>query len=162
MTKNEISQNILHTIFEYRNDGHLFYKEGCGLFSGKQADIGDKELYRRVRLFGKSMHLHRLIFAYHHGHYPEIVDHIDGNTHNNKIENLREANTFQSTWNTKISKNNSTGAKGVYFDKITGKYRASIRHKGKVIRLGRFQSIDAASKAYEAVALELRGDYVRK
>ncbi len=46
----------------------------------------------------------------------------------------------------KLNKNSSTGVKGVYYDSLKNKYLAHIGFKGKVIRLGWFDSLAEASK----------------
>ena len=57
----------------------------------------------------------------------EMVDHHDGNGFNNRrIQNLRPSTNQQNTQNQRIRKNNSSGYKGVTFDKHHNKFRARI------------------------------------
>ena len=49
------------------------------------------------------------------------IDHIDGNSKNNKIENLREATLSQNCQNQKIRNTNTSGTKGVWFHKQSNK-----------------------------------------
>jgi len=61
--------------------------------------------------------IHRLV-AIHFIHNPEdhqYVDHIDGNTQNNNVSNLRWVNKSQNEYNSKKGKNNTSGVKGVYY-----------------------------------------------
>ena len=46
--------------------------------------------YIRIRIENQYYSLHRLIFETFHGYCPKIVDHIDGNRSNNRLDNLRE------------------------------------------------------------------------
>lgn len=73
----------------------------------------DSRGYLRTQFNGIKFSNHRIIFFLHNGYCPEYIDHIDGNPSNNKIENLRECSLSDNSCNTKISKNNTSGHKGV-------------------------------------------------
>lgn len=96
----------------------------------------------------KSYYSHRLAFLWMTGSLPENgVDHIDGDTGNNRWENLRQATLSENQQNRKRQKN-ITGFTGVYFDARSGKYRSSIRLNGKSTTLGYFKSPKEAGDAY--------------
>lgn len=86
------SQERLRELFEYREDGYLVWKvhrsrARVGSIAGGVYD----HKYRRVRV-GPAIHMaHRLIWIWHYGDIPDgrIIDHIDGDKLNNRIENLR-------------------------------------------------------------------------
>lgn len=79
------------------------------------------------------------------------VDHIDGNKLNNQRSNLRLVTSSQNKMNTGILSTNTTGFKGVTYDKESKKYIAQIGINRKCIKIGRFDSIsDAASARIEA------------
>lgn len=81
-----------------------------------------------------------------HGVLPKEVDHINGNTTDNRIENLRVASHAENMRNCKIQARNTSGAKGVYWNKATQKYTASIRVDGVLHHLGTFSNFaDAVS-----------------
>jgi hypothetical protein len=89
----------------------------------------------------------------------EEVDHKDLDSLNNRRENLRLATHTQNQWNKRKNKNNTSGYKGVTFDKQTGKWRAKIQI-GKVIEhLGRFSSIEEANSTYIEAAKRLHGEF---
>ena len=69
--------------------------------------------YYQIRLNYKNYLVHRLIFLYHHNYLPKVIDHIDRNKLNNKIENLREVTHSQNLMNCKSYKNSSSKYKGV-------------------------------------------------
>ncbi|WP_236523018.1 HNH endonuclease, partial [Escherichia coli] len=73
-----------------------------------------------------------------------IVDHIDGNTSNNSIKNLRLASKAESSFNKGMFKNNTSGVKGVYWDKRNKKWMAYGTINGKMKNLGRYSSIEDA------------------
>jgi hypothetical protein len=89
------------------------------------------------------------------------VDHIDRNGLNNSRSNLRLATFSQNACNRKIPKHNASGYKGVYWDKDSNKWRAEIRTKGKLFRLGKFHNIKDASAAYKEAAQKYHGEFAR-
>jgi hypothetical protein len=89
------------------------------------------------------------------------VDHINGNTLDNRKINLRLCSHAENMANRKLHKNNTSGYKGVYFDKATSKWCAEIKKNGVKIRIGRYQSILEAALAYEDKARQLFGLFYR-
>ena len=68
----------------------------------------------------------------------KFIDHIDRNSLNNKIENLREANESINQRNKSKQKNNTSGTTGVYWNIRYKKWNASIWFDGKQQSLGCF------------------------
>jgi hypothetical protein len=83
---------------------------------------------------------HQLAWYLYYNEVPNIIDHIDRNKQNNKIENLRNITHQQNTFN--------TNAKGYYLHKPTKKYRAYIRINNNLIGLGGFDTEIEAREAY--------------
>lgn len=79
-------------------------------------------------------------------------DHKDGNGLNNLRENLRPCSKHENSKNRIKNKNNTTGFKGVYLDKKTGRYRASIRVNNRNINYGFFKFPELAARAYDEAA----------
>ena len=101
--------------------------------------------------FNHKMYLiHRLIWAWH-GYSLEPnqeIDHIDGNSLNNCIENLRATTHKQNCENRKgANKNSKSGVKGVSWDKVAKKWYAQIQHNGKVKYLGLYETKEDAIDA---------------
>ena len=90
------------------------------------------------------------------------VDHIDNNPSNNNIKNLRWATRKDNGYNRGKQKNNTTGFKGVAFNKPLNKYQAKIGINGKLKHLGYFETAEEASQAYEAKAEEVHGEFFYK
>jgi hypothetical protein len=148
----------LNEVFYYA-DGFLHWK----IKTSQRAKVGDRagtianNGYWTTKYSGKLYLNHRIIFAMHHGYWPELIDHIDGNPLNNDPLNLREASKSQNAQNAKLNKNNKSGIKGVYFDKTRDRW--SVRANNKLV--GRFKDLELA----ELVSIEIRnlthGDFAR-
>ena len=115
--------------------------------------------YKRIKINNKSILAHRFVWFIHHGELPHIIDHIDGNPSNNRIENLRQCSQSENGINRTKQKNNKSGFKGVSRVTKRNKWKAKIGHKGKAIHLGLFDCPKEASRAYEAKARELFGEF---
>ncbi len=106
--------------------------------------------------YGKTLHLHRLIMGNIDG---KVIDHISRDRLDNRKINLRHVTQQQNVQNSGMNKNNSTGYKGVYFDKQRKKYAAEIMCGRKKHYLGRFNTAREAAIAYNRKAIKLFGEY---
>ena len=97
-----------------------------------------------------SLPAHRVIWCMHHG-IPKgmMIDHIDGDGENNRIENLRLSDSMLNAINSKMPKNNTSGIMGVSFHKGDNRWLARARLMGKNYRVGAFASADEAGAAIE-------------
>ncbi len=109
----------------------------------------------------KTIILSRVIMGVAFSDKDVIVDHIDGNTLDNRKQNLRVCNNTQNCWNQKRPKNSKTGYKGVCYDKTCNKYRAYLTKHRKRCNLGYYVSPEEAAKAYDKGALLCYGEYAR-
>lgn len=143
-------------IYEYR-DGSLFWKVANSnvVKIGDRAGYTTKHGYRKVMINGKQLYEHRVIFFMHNGYMPKEIDHIDGNKLNNKIENLREVTHSQNAMNVKKLVTNTSGVKGVCWDKARQKWKVRISVNNKCINIGRYDDLELA----ELVAIEARDKY---
>lgn len=89
------------------------------------------------------------------------VDHINGNTLDNRRSNLRLATHAQNNQNHGRPSSNTSGFMGVTFDKQLKRYRAKIKSNGKNYHLGYFDSPEDAHKAYLEAARLFFGDFAR-
>lgn len=146
------SHDELLGLFDYKESGHLVWKKNRtgGVKSGDIAGTRLPPGYIQVRLFGKSYRAHRLVWFWHTGKWPVAeIDHINRIKDDNRIENLREADSSQQMQNRPLLKNNSTGFEGVYPSGNTGtRWKATIRHRGKFIHIGTYGTQEEARAAY--------------
>jgi hypothetical protein len=173
---NYISQGELKKRFTYDPIlGHLLFRTGltrlgkcCGSKRiGKRCGSEVATGYSKTTISGTQLLIHRLIWILHNGDIPDsmIIDHIDGNRLNNRIENLRVCTSNENLFNSGLSAGNKSGAKGVYRRVLTSglvRYTVKISVENKVFRLGHFNTLELASVAYNAAAKVLHGEYYRK
>jgi hypothetical protein len=163
----KITQARLHELFDYRDDGNLIWKvclNGDRNKIGKVAGTFSKSnKYYHCQIGGKKYRLHRLIFLYHHGYLTlgMDIDHIDGNSSNNRIENLRGVTGSQNQWNRKKSVNNTSGIKGINWDKQKSKWVSRVMVNYKSIFLGRFDTLEEATVAVENAREKYHGEFAR-
>jgi len=129
-------------------------------YAGKAAGFKRPDGYIEVRLDGRIYLAHRLIWLIHFGSWPcRDVDHRDRVPGNNRIDNLRLATATQNMQNQTIRVNNTSGVKGVYFDKGTMKWRAQIVVNGRAKYIGIYGSIVDAQAARRKAANENFGEF---
>jgi len=106
-------------------------------------------------------YVHRLV-ALHFISNPEnkkYVDHIDGDKTNNKIENLRWATSRENAANARMPTTNTSGVKGVSWDKSRSKWMVRISINGKQTNLGYFSTIEEATEVRRKSAQEHYGEF---
>jgi len=87
------------------------------------------------------------------------VDHINGNSLDNRRQNLRLATRAQNMQNAGANSRNTSGYKGVHWLAAASKWQARIRHNGKRIHLGVFDTAEQADEAYRNAADSLHGEF---
>lgn len=111
--------------------------------------------YLAVRVFDKPRKLHRIIFALRHGHYPEAIDHINGDRADNRICNLRSVTPQQNSQNLRLSKQSKSGEPGVYWNEKTRKWQARVSIGRRSKYLGNYTEKDEAVAAARAARVDL-------
>jgi hypothetical protein len=120
--------------------------------AGQQAGMIGPRGYRVITLNRKIYREHRLAWLYMYGVWPTIIDHINRNPIDNRIENLREVTRSQNQQNRTQDPRNKSGARGVVWAKNAKKWRAQIRINKKSIYLGYFDLVEDAARAYVTAA----------
>ena len=100
--------------------------------------------YHCVHLEGKQYKTHRLIFLLLKGYLPKLIDHINRDKLDNRIENLREASKSENMLNSDRSEYG-----GVCFDSSRGKWKAYTKKNGKQSFLGRFDTEEEALRVVQ-------------
>lgn len=100
--------------------------------------------------------MHRLLMKFPKG---KDIDHIDGNGLNNQRSNLRIASRGQNLCNRGKQSNNTTGFKGVSFNKHLRKYDSEITFRGKKFKIGHFTDKIDAAVAHDLWARDIHGEF---
>lgn len=115
---------------------------------GRVAGCKNTDGYLVIGINGKKHKAHRLAWMYAHGDWPtEEIDHRNGVRDANWIANLRKATHAENQQNIGISPANSSGHKGVYWNKKSQRWRAYIYVGNRQKYLGRFVDIAEAVAA---------------
>ncbi len=101
-------------------------------------------------------YLHRLVAKARKGDW---VDHVSGDTFDNRPENLRLCTARENARNRGIQRNNQAGFKGVIWNRQCRKFQARINVGGRVLHLGLFQEARPAAEAYQAAARQHFGEF---
>ena len=150
-----LTKDLLHELFEYQN-GELHWKS-----LKRRAGGCNDQGYIKIKINGKLYSAHRLIFVMFHGYMPNIIDHIDGIRHNNKIENLREVTNQQNCWNRKVESNTFSNVKGISWHKATNKWQARLTINGKQKLLGYFNDLLEAKKVLSEFRSKNHGNFAK-
>jgi hypothetical protein len=116
----------------------------------------NNKFYAVRRKNNKTIIMHRQIMNAPAG---LVVDHIDGNSLNNRKTNLRICTQAQNIHNSQPRRNRSSKYKGVFWDKVNKKWSTNIRKGDKRIYLGGFDDEIEAALAYDRKAAELFGEF---
>lgn len=105
--------------------------------------------YRTVTVRQRDIKAHRLVWLFAHGRWPDgQIDHINGDRSDNRIENLRDVTPAQNNQNHHgLRPDNTSGVKGVYWDKRRSKWCVQISANRKHIHVGQFDSKEDAAHA---------------
>ena len=142
----------LREVFEVKEDGRLLWKKKPSsranhVYPGREAKTKDVWGYYSVMLDGKTYRVHRIIWfmIYEVDPGPYEIDHINGNPIDNRVSNLRLCSGFQNSLNKKRPANNTSGIKGVSYDKYRKNKKWRVLFCGKLY--GRYRSKKEALQA---------------
>lgn len=133
-----------------------------GVNVGDVAGSDDGKGYVRIAIDRRGYAAHRLAWFYVYGEWPiGYLDHANGDPSDNRIANLRPATNSQNIANAKTPATNTSGLKGVTWNRKSGKWQSGIKVKGKSIHLGLFDDKAEAHRAYCAAATRHQGEFAR-
>jgi hypothetical protein len=132
-------------------------------YAGKKVGYVKNGNYKVVNLFGYTLQAHRIIYQMLNN-LPElpkdsIIDHINGDRLDNRIENLRVCSYSENAFNKSKNRNNTSGYKGAVWSKKMNKWQSTLVINKKAIWLGYFNTAEEAHEAYCKAANEYHGEY---
>jgi hypothetical protein len=136
-------------IFRWISGNRAGYVAGARHSSGRIA----------IQVDGAFCYAHRLAWKMMTGNEPpEFIDHRNCNQSDNTWGNLRSASVEENSRNTSLSRANTSGAKGVVWNRSAQKWQAQIGRGGYI---GLFNDFNDAVSAVETVRKELHGEFAR-
>lgn len=118
-----------------------------------------KKYYWVIQIDGKKYKRSHLVFYFVNGFWPKpCIDHINGDSTDDRPENLRQATFTENAWNHKKRTRKIKLPMGVR-NLASGKFQARISYCGKQIHLGSFHSSDEASTVYQLKRKKLYGQF---
>lgn len=149
--------------FEYaptKSESGLVYRQDVmsgtrPIKAGTQAGC-KHDKYWVITVKRRQYKVHRIIWMLHKGaDFSTMVDHINGDGFDNRIENLREATDSDNRQNISVLKNNRSGFIGVAWQEATKRWTASIMVNGMRKFLGYYQTPEEGFEAYQKAKREL-------
>jgi hypothetical protein len=128
----------------------------------------DKDGYYTVNLSNKgkreTFNVHRLVgqeFIPNKNHLA-VLDHKNNNRLDDRVSNLRWATYDENNENRLLASNNTSGHKGVSYDKAHNKWKADISANNKPVTIGSFKTKTEAINARQKEAKKLFGAFINK
>ena len=95
---------------------------------------------KKGEVLGVKVLAHRVAFAIYHGYHPDVIDHINGDPSDNRIENLRSVTVAENNRNLRARAGGTSKHQGVSFDRSRSKWIATVGSRS----LGRFATENEA------------------
>jgi hypothetical protein len=152
------SKADLQKLFTYSFvEGALYWNDSSSRLAGS---VNGGRGYVRVCIDYITYGRHRLVWAYFYGDPGfQIVDHVNNDRSDDRIENLRLATESDNRRNSRMYCTNTSGFKGVTLEKSVNKWKAYIYRNNRRIHLGIFRHKEEAAAAYAKAAQELHGAF---
>jgi hypothetical protein len=153
IVKNQLDYDKQTGLFTWNNVSK-YHSEKNGREAGALCDG-----YVKISISGKKYSAHRLAWLYTYGYLPEQIDHINGISNDNRIDNLRECTHAENVRNHGKTIDKSGLPTGVRF--MNDGYQARVTYNGKQYHLGVYKTPQEAEDIYLQTRKILFGEYHR-
>jgi hypothetical protein len=164
--KPPLTAERLRELLEYRPAEGVFVwrlpahnqRDRVGTVAGYDHPTSSGKTYREIGLNGRAYKCSRLAWLYMTGEWPaDQIDHINGNSLDDRWVNLREATPLQNARNIKSRKRNSDLPMGVRV--VKGRFQARTVVNKKIVHLGGFSTPEEASAEYQEARRRYYGEF---
>jgi HNH endonuclease/AP2 domain len=164
--KLKITTERLRELLEYDHETGIFTwkltRNGKAPRKSQAGHISKESGYCLLGIDRRLYRAHQLVWLWETGEWPNSeLDHINRNRSDNRFSNLRLATSRQNKVNGPKLSTNTSGFKGVSFNKQRNKWIAQIKVPGKNLALGYFLTPEEAHAVYCEIAKELHGQFAR-
>jgi hypothetical protein len=163
--KPQLTQARLCELLHYDPQTGEFRWRACNRQGHHARDVAGARMrsdYWAIHLDGRMYRAHQLAWLYMKGEWGKpLIDHRDGNPLNNRWRNLRLASHTNNAADRPRLRSNTSGFKGVTFDRRRGNWFAQISKQGRRYSIGRYATAQAAHEAYVMAARLLFGEFAR-
>lgn len=132
-----------------------YHKAWVSRCQGKEAGSQVKKknkIYKVIYVGGCRMYSHRVAWAIHYGKHPDDeIDHKNGNSSDNSIDNLRIVSRKENSRNVGLQANSRSGFCGVNWHVKAGRWKARVKIDGKEKYLGLFDCPEQAAAKIKEV-----------
>jgi len=161
----ELTQSRLQELLHYdpgSGEFHWRVQKKNNHSAGDIAGCRMRSEYWTIHIDGRNYRAHQLAWLYMQGEWGRpLIDHRDGNPLNNRWSNLRLSSHTENAANRPRLRSNTSGFKGVSFDRRRGKWLAQIQKQGRRYPIGRYDTAQEAHEAYATAARLLFGEFAR-
>ena len=91
----------------------------------------DTEGYLTINIEGTKYYIHRLVWLYHYGEWPDVIDHDDHDRSNNKLDNLKNGTHSDNSQNLSLRSTNKTGIQNISINNRDGSFAIQKTVNGK-------------------------------
>jgi len=147
-------------VYDTTNKSFIIDKESKDLLLGKYWCVNYRNEVNSKSIVEGTIKLHRVLMGVNDP--KQIIDHINGDTLDNRLSNLRIVTPLENAWNINPVSNNSSGRRGVYWIKSRKRWQAEIKCNGIKHHLGFYKNLEDAIKAREKGEEKYYGEYKRK
>lgn len=162
-----MEQAMLKSILLYAPNKGVFYwitpPSGHSELLGEEAGCARPgvtgKAYHNIQIHGVKYKRSRLAFLYMQGCWPSNqIDHINGDSLDDRWFNLRDVTATQNAWNHKKRAKRSDLPMGVRANK-SGRFSARIAVNGQSIQIGTFDTAQQAEEAYRKAREKYYGEF---
>lgn len=157
-----MTQSELKSLLHYDQETGIFcwLKSNGNRKANKIAGTLTSYGYIAIKINKKVYKAHQLAWLYMYGEFPtEMIDHINRIRNDNRIVNLRLATNQQNQFNSNIRKDNTSGIKGVSWNKKANKWMASIRIDKKKTYIGTYDNLEIAKMCLDIARQKYHKDF---